>query len=159
MARDKKEESSLTLGRNAKKARQAREAIGPREYQALAEFRYLLRKFLAFSKAAAEESGLTTQQHQALLVIKGFGGESGLTIGEIANRLLIRHHSAVELVDRLVGMGLARRTTDPTDRRRVRVMLAAKAEARLRDLSAAHLAEIRAAKPALTGLLANLKGQ
>jgi DNA-binding MarR family transcriptional regulator len=143
--------------RDAGKTGQDRRSPSASEYRALAEFRYLLRQFLAFSKAAAEESGLTTQQHQALLAIKGFGGKAGLTIGEIAERLLIRHHSAVELVDRLVAMGLARRAIDLADRRRVRVVLGAKAEARLRDLSAAHLAELRAAKPALLELLSRLK--
>jgi DNA-binding MarR family transcriptional regulator len=146
----------LTRRRDAGKARQAVKVPGEHEYRALAEFRYLLRRFLAFSKSAAERSGLTAQQHQALLAIKGYGGESGLTIGQIAERLLIRHHSAVELVDRLVAMGLARRTVDLEDRRRVRVMLGAKAEDKLKDLSAAHLAELHAAKPTLTRILANM---
>lgn len=141
----------------AGKAGQNRRSPSAAEYRALAEFRYLLRQFLAFSKAAAEDSGLTAQQHQALLAIKGFGGKAGLTVGGIAERLLIRHHSAVELIDRLVALELARRTTDPADRRRVRVMLGAKAEARLGTLSAAHLAELRAAKPALIELLSQLK--
>jgi DNA-binding MarR family transcriptional regulator len=148
----------LTRRRNAGKAQQSAESPGELDYQTLAEFRYLLRKFLAFSKAAAEGSGLTAQQHQVLLAIKGYGGETGLTIGEIADRLLIRHHSAVELVDRLVAIGLARRSVDREDRRRVRVTLAAKAEARLKELSAAHLAELHAAKPTLTRILASLKG-
>jgi DNA-binding MarR family transcriptional regulator len=148
----------LTRRRNAGKAQQSAESPGELDYQILAEFRYLLRKFLAFSKAAAEGSGLTAQQHQVLLAIKGYGGETGLTIGEIADRLLIRHHSAVELVDRLVAIGLARRSVDREDRRRVRVTLAAKAEARLKELSAAHLAELHAAKPTLTRILASLKG-
>jgi DNA-binding MarR family transcriptional regulator len=145
----------LTRRRNAGKAQQSAESPGELDYQTLAEFRYLLRKFLAFSKAAAEGSGLTAQQHQVLLAIKGYGGETGLTIGEIADRLLIRHHSAVELVDRLVAIGLARRSVDREDRRRVRVTLAAKAEARLKELSAAHLAELHAAKPTLTRILAS----
>jgi DNA-binding MarR family transcriptional regulator len=144
-------------GRNARKTGLKQKVPGLRDYQALAEFRFLLRTFLAFSKVAAERSGLTPQQHQALLAIKGFGSQAGLTIGEVAERLLIRHHSAVELIDRLVAMGLARRASDPDDRRRVRVTLAAKAEARLRDLSAAHLAELHAAKPSLTRILASLK--
>ena len=143
--------------KSGQKSRRSRKSPAFPEYQALAEFRYLLRKFLAFSKAAAERSGLTAQQHQALLAIKGFGDKEGLAIGELAERLLVRHHSAVELVDRLVDTGLARRTIDPVDRRRVRVTLSARAEARLRDLSAAHLAELRAAKPTLSRLLASLK--
>jgi DNA-binding MarR family transcriptional regulator len=148
----------LTRRRNAGKAQQSAESPGELDYRTLAEFRYLLRKFLAFSKSAAEGSGLTAQQHQVLLAIKGYGGETGLTIGEIAGRLLIRHHSAVELVDRLAAMGLALRSVDREDRRRVRVTLAAKAEARLKELSAAHLAELHAAKPTLTRILASLKG-
>ena len=75
------------------------------DYERLAEFRYALRRFLVFSEEAAKGSGLTAQQHQALLAIKGFG-RSPITTGELAKRLAIRHHSAVGLIDRLVAKSL-----------------------------------------------------
>ena len=88
------------------------------DYVGLAGFRYAVRRFLAFSNAAAADAGLTSQQHQALLAIKGFGGTDGLSVGDLAERLLIRNHTAVELVDRLMRAGLVERSHDPTDRRR-----------------------------------------
>src|SRR3569832_220651 len=71
------------------------------DYVALAQFRYQLRSFLAFSKTAAAEQGLTPTQHQALLGIKGFVRPGPASVGDVARFLLIRHHSAVELIDRL----------------------------------------------------------
>ena len=98
------------------------------DYVTLAEFRYLLRQFSAFSEGAARDSGLTAQQHQALLAIKGFPGREAATIGELAERLNLKHHSVVGLVDRLVGRGLIHREHDEADRRRVLIVLTAKAE-------------------------------
>lgn len=130
---------------------------GTVDYLALAEFRYALRKFLAFSEHAAAEAGLTSQQHQALLVIKARGGANGLPVGVLAERLLVRQHSAVELVDRLSRLGLVGRNPDPHDRRRVLVALTAEGEERLGALSQAHLAELRAVGPALAELLASFE--
>lgn len=124
------------------------------DYEALASFRLAMRRFLAFSQSAAESAGLTTRQHQALLAIKGFPGEGAMTIGELAERLLIRHHSAVELADRLAQAGLVAREHDPLDRRRVLLSLTPVAEEKLRALSGAHLDELRAMRPALSRLLA-----
>lgn len=127
------------------------------DYVALADFRYALRKFLAFSEEAAAEIGLTSQQHQALLVIKARSTGNGLAVGMLAERLLVRQHSAVELVDRLSRLGLVARHPDPHDRRRVLVALTEEGEERLRILSRAHLAELRAIGPALGELLASFE--
>jgi DNA-binding MarR family transcriptional regulator len=128
-------------------------AIIKADYQALAEFRHALRQFLDFSQEAARQAGLAPQQHQALLAIKGYPGRDEVTVKELAERLLLRHHSTVELIDRLEGLGLLRRKADPDDGRRVRVALTAKAERRLADLSATHLEEIRRLGPTLGMLL------
>src|SRR5512136_2034547 len=93
------------------------------DYETLAEFRYALRCFLHFSENAAETAGLTLQQHQALLFIIGFPGRERVTIGELAERLQVRHHSAVGLVDRLEEQGLVKRMPDETDRRQVLIGL------------------------------------
>src|SRR5262245_14018827 len=125
-------------------------------YEALAEFRYALRTFLAFSATAAGKAGLRPQQHQALLAIKGAHDRNSLSIREIAARLLIRHHSAVELINRLERLGLVRRKADSIDGRRVQVLLTPKAETLLRTLSIAHLKELRGVRPALAALLDEL---
>src|ERR1017187_10959937 len=85
------------------------------EYETLAAFRYALRQFMRFSEAAAREAGITAQQHQALLAVKGFPGRDRVTVGELAERLQLRHHSTVGLVDRLVaGEVVLRRLTPRT---------------------------------------------
>jgi DNA-binding MarR family transcriptional regulator len=125
-------------------------------YRTLAEFRYLIRRFLEFSQAAARRDGLTPRQHQALLAVKGFPIACHPTIGDLAERLGIRHHSAVELVDRLVEAGLLARMHDPADRRRVLLALTETAETRLAELSAIHLEELRSLRPALLQILDQL---
>jgi DNA-binding MarR family transcriptional regulator len=125
-------------------------------YRSLSDFRYLIRRFLEFSQVAAKEAGLTPRWHQALLAVKGFPSDHAPTIGDLAERLRIRHHTAVELVDRLVEAGLCSRRHDPDDRRRVLVFLSGPGEARLAALSAAHLAELRALRPALYEILDRL---
>ena len=121
------------------------------DYRALAEFRHLLREFLAFSEIAAQKEGLAPQQHQALLAIKGFGGT--LTIGELAERLLIKPHSAAELVDRLVVSGHLRKNPDRQDRRRTHLSLTPAAEKKLRSLSQVHRNELGRMTPLLSLLL------
>jgi DNA-binding MarR family transcriptional regulator len=123
------------------------------DYEALAAFRRALRQFTAFSEQAARRAGLTPQQHQALLAIKGAPAAAPVIIGDLAQALLIRPHSAVELVDRLAQLGLLERREDPVDHRRVRIALTPHAEALLSELSAAHLKELRAIRPALLDLL------
>jgi DNA-binding MarR family transcriptional regulator len=122
----------------------------------LSEFRYLLRGFLEFSQNAAHAVGLTTRQHQALLAVKGLPETQVVTVGDLAERLRIRHHSAVELVDRLSEAGLVVRFPDRDDRRRVRLELTAAAEHRLADLSTIHLEELRRLRPALQDILDSL---
>lgn len=123
------------------------------EYEALADFRYTLRQFLHFSEQAAEQAGLAPQQHQALLAIMGFPGREQVTIGELAERLQIRHHSAVGLVDRLVAQGLAARQHSDNDRRQVYVALSEHGLVLLAQLSAAHREELRRLGPQLRKLL------
>ncbi len=119
------------------------------DYKALAQFRRELRKFLAFSESAAAAAQLTGQQHQALLAIRGLAPANGIAIGELAEILLLRQHSVVELIDRLSAHDLVRRIPDPDDGRRVLVSLSATGEAKLRALSAVHAEELGAVAPAL----------
>lgn len=123
------------------------------DYAALAAFRHALRGFTAFSEAQAHAAGLTPRQHQALLAIKGAPDPQPIGIGALATQLLIRPHSAVELVDRLVQLGLVERREAPEDHRRAQLRLTARAELLLRDLSAAHVQELQAIRPTLIDLL------
>lgn len=134
----------------------SRRRLGLADYRRLAEFRYLLRRFLVFSERAAERAGLTAQQHQALLAIKGYPGREMVTVGDLAVRLAIRHHSAVGLVDRLVAKRLVRRRSAASDRRRIRLELTRQAEARLARLSVAHRDELKQWAPLLRVLLDEL---
>jgi DNA-binding MarR family transcriptional regulator len=134
-------------------AKRAGGSLGKADYERLAEFRYLLRRFLIFSETAAEEAGLTAQQHQALLAIKGFPGRHHITTGELAERLGIRHHSAVGLVDRLASKALVNRRSGSDDRRQVLIELTSKAEDVLAKLSAAHRSELERLAPLLRTLL------
>lgn len=123
------------------------------DYELLAEFRYNLRKFLGFSEAAAAEHGLTPQQYQALLAIQGFPGREWVTVGELAEQMQVRHHSAVGLVDRMEKLGLVRRAIAADDRRRVEVSLTAKGLRTLEKLYRVHREELRRAGPRIIGLL------
>jgi DNA-binding MarR family transcriptional regulator len=125
------------------------------EFQALAAFRFEVRRFLSFSEDNARGEGLTVQQHQALLAIRG-DVEGEPSIGTVAERLLIEHHSASELVKRLVARGLLTRESDPQDRRRVILRLTAEAEDILSRLSSSHRAEIERMQPTLSRLLNRL---
>jgi DNA-binding MarR family transcriptional regulator len=128
------------------------------DYATLAEFRYLLRQFSSFSEGAARDAGLTAQQHQALLAIKGFPGREAATIGELAERLNLKHHSVVGLVDRLAGRGLIHREHHKTDRRRVMIVLTPKAETLLLGLTLAHRDELRRLAPLLREILEKVEG-
>lgn len=127
------------------------------DYEALAEFRLGLRRFLDFSERAAKREGLMPRQHQALLSIMGHPGKDRISIGELADHLLIRHHSAVELSNRLVALGLVERLVDADDRRRVLLKLTPAAEAILTRMSAIHLEELRRIGPRLAGLLGGFR--
>jgi DNA-binding MarR family transcriptional regulator len=129
------------------------------DYRTLSEFRYLVRRFLEFSQAAAREVGLTSRQHQALLAIKSFPCDHPTTVGDLAERLCIQHHSAVELVDRLVEAGLIERAHDAADRRRVLLSLTEAAEDHLASLSSTHLEELRRLRPTLLDILDRVGGR
>ncbi len=130
--------------------------VSQADYRALAEFRYTLRGFLHFSGQAAESARLSPQQHQVLLAIKGFPGSDGASIGELAERLHVRHHSAVGLVDRLMLRKLVTRKTSAIDRRRVHVRLSPRGETLIDRLSASHREELRRLGPVLRQLLCAL---
>jgi len=119
------------------------------DYSALAEFRYVLRLFLDFSEKAARKAGLTPRQHQALLVIKGYRHGEPISVGDLADRLIIHHHSAVELANRLVDSGLVVRLHDENDQRRVLLRPTERANACLEELSGAHLDELSRIGPLL----------
>jgi DNA-binding MarR family transcriptional regulator len=138
--------------------RKTRPTISQADYQRLSEFRYLIRRFLEFSQLQAEDAGLTPRQHQALLAIKGFPGGGPVTIGDLAERLRIRHHSAVELVNRLGEAGLVTRDQDKDDQRRVLLRLTEHADDCLAELSAAHLDELSRIEPMLKRLLVRDRG-
>lgn len=127
------------------------------DYETLSEFRYQIRCFLEFSQNAARATGLTPRQHQALLTLKGFPANRLITIGDLAERLRIRHHSAAELVDRLSEARLVTRGQDPDDQRRVILRLTARAEEYLAGLSAVHLEELKKIRPVLEKILSRLK--
>jgi DNA-binding MarR family transcriptional regulator len=132
--------------------------ISVEEYQALAEFRYEVRKFVHFSEQAARVAGLEPQQHQLLLAIKGLPEEKTASIGELADRLQIQHHSTVELVSRMAERGLIERHRDEHDQRRVLVNLTLYGEEVLMKLSLLHRMELRNTGPSLVKVLTALTG-
>jgi DNA-binding MarR family transcriptional regulator len=119
------------------------------EYRALAEFRFELRRFLHFSERAARSAGLEPQQHQMLLALKGMPEGGQATIGVLAERLQIEHHTAVELVDRMESHGLVRRVRAGDDGRYVLVEPTYKGESLLSLLSVFHRIELRSIAPVL----------
>ena len=127
-----------------------------RDYQILSTVRRELRRFLAVSEELAQASGIPPQQHQAILAIKGRPDEA-LSIGGLAEALLIKPNTAVELAARLVEAGLAVRRSAAADRRRIMLSLTPRAEAILASLSQAHLHELRRLEPAMRDLLARLQ--
>lgn len=126
------------------------------DYRSLAEFRHQIRRFLHFSEHAARRAGLEPTQHQLLLALKGLPPEVRPRIGEMAERLQIQHHSAVELVNRLEAGGLVRRRRGREDRREVLIHLTPRGEKILRQLSLHHRAELRSQGPALLSALERL---
>jgi DNA-binding MarR family transcriptional regulator len=126
------------------------------QYETLAAFRYALRKFIHFSEMAADAAGITPQQHQALLAIKGFPGREQVTVSELAERLQIRHHSAVGLIDRLVAENLLMREPSNEDRRRVLIKLTRQGEKKLEKLSTIHRGQLKHIGPELAFLIKQL---
>lgn len=114
------------------------------DYRALAEFRYLLRKFLRFSKDLLRaKAGANPEQYEALLAIKALESPEGLTISQLSERLQIKHHSAVNIVDRLVERSLVTRKTAETDRRLRHIQLTVKGEKFIEELASVHRKEMR----------------
>lgn len=126
--------------------------IRDEDYVMLATFRYELRRFLQFSERAADDAGVTSQQHQALLAIRAASG-AAMPVGALAERLLLRPHSTTGLIDRLQKLGLVERVRSDGDRRQVLVRLTPMGETLLATLSAAHRAELRRLTPLLAGLM------
>ena len=127
-----------------------------RDYRSLAEFRHLIRRFLRFSEQAARVAGLEPKQHQLLLALKGLAGDVRPRIAEVAEKLQIQHHSAVELVNRLESAGFVRRQRGAEDRREVLLQLTLHGEKVLQQLSLDHREELRSQRPALLESLQHL---
>lgn len=126
--------------------------IRDEDYVMLATFRYELRRFLQFSERAADDAGVTSQQHQALLAIRAASG-AAMPVGALAERLLLRPHSTTGLIDRLQKLGMVERVRADGDRRQVLVRLTPMGETLLATLSEAHRAELRRLTPLLAGLM------
>ena len=127
-----------------------------RDYESLAEFRHQIRRFERFSEQAARDAGLEPRQHQLLLAIKGMPSNARPKIAEIAKRLQVEHHSAVELVNRLEAGGWLRRQRSSQDRREVHLQLTSRGEKVLRELALHHWEELRSQGPALIESLQQL---
>ena len=123
------------------------------DYRALADLRYQLRKFLSFSEQSARDVGLEPRQHQLLLALRGLPEGTEPTVAALAERMSLRHHTVVELLDRLETAGLARRTRAAEDRRRAHVTITPRGAELLRKLSLAHRDELRTTAPALVAAL------
>jgi DNA-binding MarR family transcriptional regulator len=123
--------------------------LSPETYEALAEFRYQIRRFLHFSETAAREVGLEPQQHQLMLAVKGAPAGKEPRVAYLAERLQLQHHSTVELVDRLEAKGLIHRVRGEQDRREVHVKLTSQGERVLGELTIHMRAELQTAAPRL----------
>ncbi|HWA72404.1 MAG TPA: MarR family transcriptional regulator [Polyangiaceae bacterium] len=132
----------------------------PEDYRALSEFRYQIRDFLSFSERAAREHGVEPQQHQLLLALKGLPAGRRPTIGTIAERLCVEHHTAVTLTDRLARAGLVQRNRGAHDRREVLLSITERGQELLWRLSALHREQLRTVGPklqrALSAIVASL---
>lgn len=126
------------------------EPLTKEDFEALARFRFGIRSYLRFSEETVRRNGVTPQQYQLMLALKGFPGRDWAVVRELAERLQLRHHSVVELVDRAQAQGLVRRSADPDDARAVRVLLTEAGEQILGRLSALHRDELRRMDAVLT---------
>src|SRR3954454_9904547 len=127
------------------------------DYRRLLELRTGLRRFMRWSEQHAEAAGLTPAQHQLLLAIRGHGDPRGPTVGDVAGYLLLRHHSAVGLVDRAEKAGLITRHDDGADRRVVRLRLSPLGAQTLEQLSELHLEEIKRLAPRIRAISQGLE--
>jgi DNA-binding MarR family transcriptional regulator len=135
----------------------AERSLSDADYHAVGAFRLALRRFAAFSEVSAQGVGVTSQQYQALLAIRAHGGPAPMSISELAECLLIKNHSAVELVARLVARGLVTRTPSEADRRRVELRLTPQAQAVLEDIMRNNLRELSSTAPVFRELLRTLR--
>lgn len=133
------------------------DALTQADYETLAAFRHALRRFASFSSEAAKQAGLTTQQHQALLAIKGAPAGTPMTVGRLAEDLMLAPHTATELVTRLEAADLLAKRADPADRRRTVLTLRSRAEDKLRALTLVHRREVRQLAPRLLALFRDLE--
>jgi DNA-binding MarR family transcriptional regulator len=142
---------SLSLVRNGHKHAAVKEPppLSRAQMRRLAEFRFQLRKFLHFSSLAADSAGIRAQQYQLLQCVWGMPEELDPTIANVAARMLLKHNSAVELVDRTIEQGLLRRCPDPTDHRRILIRMSPLGEKLLGSLAAWHLRELEETGPEL----------
>ena len=128
------------------------------DYEALASFRYAIRKFLSFSRRAlAEEAQLTPEQYEALLALKAFSGETGLSISDLSERLQVKPHTAVSLVDKLEELQFVRRTQGTADRRQVFVSLTPAGSRVLAKVAVLHRREMRIRSPEMIDALLRLR--
>jgi DNA-binding MarR family transcriptional regulator len=135
------------LGGNGRSRK--RSPLTPTQFRQLSELRYQLRKFLHFSQEAAERAAIRPQQHQLLLAVHGMPEDEEPSIANVAHRMVLKHNSAVELVDRTIELGLLRRTHDQIDHRRILLRLTPEGEQVLRSLTEHHLSELEEAGPRL----------
>ena len=126
------------------------------DYARLAAFRHAVREFLRFSEEAAQQAGLTAQHYQAMLILRASVDGEQVTIRALAQRLFIKHNSAVGLVDRLVGEGLVMRKSSEADRREVELSLSARGRQVLAKLAAVHRRELERIGPVLKRVLASV---
>ena len=138
------------------KRAEARFALRTHDYAQLAAFRHALRGFLHFSEAAAAAEGLTSQHYQAMLILRGWPNDEPVSISDLAQQLLIKHNSAVGLVDRLVGRGLVVRHPSTVDRRKVELRLSPQGRRVLAELAAMHRGELRRIGPLMERFFAEL---
>jgi len=134
----------------------ATKALTDKNLQDLLRLRTELRRFQRWSENQARDAGLTHMQHQLLLAVKGHPDPRGPSIGDCADYLLLRHHSTVELIDRVEALGHVERLADPDDARMVRLGITRSGEKCLRQLATLHVEELRRLKPALATLIDGL---
>lgn len=130
--------------------------LDPEQYMSLAGFRLALRRFMAGAEAISRAAGVTQQQYQAMLAIKTWPSQT-MTMGDLADQLLLTHHAAVQLVNRMVAAGVAVRVPSSTDRRAVHLKLTPAGETLVEQLAALHLGEVLRQQPQLTAALAQLR--
>src|SRR5579884_3991527 len=140
---------AMAVSRKAPATETKGTGLSVEQFQRLAEFRFQLRRFLHFSHLAAESAGVRHQQYQLLQCVYGMPGELDPTIANVAARMLLKHNSAVELVDRTIEQGLLRRCPDPTDHRRILLRMTPHGEKLLASLAAWHVRELEETGPEL----------